>query len=200
MRCSQVALASGCCTPTPPCTCTPSQHTRARTRARRHPEEDAPPAPRGGGYRQEPAAPGVVALASSADGGQRSVLVVAAARERSVKLLELPQFAERGVLPEVRAPRAACVRAPRGLMRARGCARRGRRRAPAACPHASDRAAVHARVCRSCPVWPPRARARHAPAGQQVVDCRALAAIPEHNIMLAGDRNGTIKIFQWKAA
>jgi hypothetical protein len=31
-----------------------------------------------------------------------------------------------------------------------------------------------------------------------VFDCRALAAIPEHNIMLAGDRNGTIKIFQWK--
>lgn len=32
----------------------------------------------------------------------------------------------------------------------------------------------------------------------QVYDCRALAAIPEHHIMLAGERNGGIKIFQWK--
>jgi hypothetical protein len=32
----------------------------------------------------------------------------------------------------------------------------------------------------------------------QVSDCRALAAIPEHHIMLTGDRSGGIKIFQWK--
>jgi hypothetical protein len=32
----------------------------------------------------------------------------------------------------------------------------------------------------------------------QVSDCRALAAIPEHNIMLTGERSGSIKIFQWK--
>lgn len=32
----------------------------------------------------------------------------------------------------------------------------------------------------------------------QVFDCRAVSAIPEHNIMLAGDRSGGIKIFQWK--
>lgn len=32
----------------------------------------------------------------------------------------------------------------------------------------------------------------------QVNDCRALAAIPEHHIMLTGERNGSIKIFQWK--
>lgn len=33
----------------------------------------------------------------------------------------------------------------------------------------------------------------------QVADCRALAAIPEHHIMLTGERSGSIKIFQWKA-
>jgi hypothetical protein len=33
----------------------------------------------------------------------------------------------------------------------------------------------------------------------QVPDSRALSAIPEHNIMLAGDRHGAIKIFSWKA-
>lgn len=32
----------------------------------------------------------------------------------------------------------------------------------------------------------------------QVADCRALAAIPEHHIMLTGERSGGIKIFQWK--
>jgi hypothetical protein len=33
----------------------------------------------------------------------------------------------------------------------------------------------------------------------QVPDSRALSAIPEHNIMLAGDKAGAIKIFSWKA-
>jgi hypothetical protein len=33
----------------------------------------------------------------------------------------------------------------------------------------------------------------------QVPDSRALSAIPEHNIMLAGDQAGAIKIFSWKA-
>jgi hypothetical protein len=33
----------------------------------------------------------------------------------------------------------------------------------------------------------------------QVLDSRALSAIPEHNIMLAGDKAGAIKIFSWKA-
>lgn len=37
----------------------------------------------------------------SADTAGRSVLMLACARERSIKLLELPTFAERGVLPDV---------------------------------------------------------------------------------------------------
>jgi hypothetical protein len=33
----------------------------------------------------------------------------------------------------------------------------------------------------------------------QVPESRALSGIPEHNIMLAGDKHGAIKIFSWKA-
>jgi hypothetical protein len=37
---------------------------------------------------------------------------------------------------------------------------------------------------------------RRAP---QVYECRAMVALPETNTMVAGDRNGSVKIFQWKA-
>lgn len=96
----------------------------------KYPEEDVPP---GGGARnyRQPEYAGIVSMCSTTDQGQKSVLMLANVRERSIKLLELPQFSERGVLPDVS-------------------------------------------------------------------DCRALAAIPEHHIMLAGERNGSIKIFQWK--
>ncbi|GBF95527.1 hypothetical protein Rsub_08508 [Raphidocelis subcapitata] len=32
-----------------------------------------------------------------------------------------------------------------------------------------------------------------------VVECRAMLTLPDANTMLAGDRNGSVKIFQWKA-
>jgi hypothetical protein len=37
-----------------------------------------------------------------------------------------------------------------------------------------------------------------APA-PQVYECRAMLTLPDANTMLAGDRNGAVKIFQWKA-
>lgn len=45
--------------------------------------------------------PGIVSMCSTTDHGQKSVLMLANVRERSIKLLELPQFSERGVLPDV---------------------------------------------------------------------------------------------------
>jgi len=44
---------------------------------------------------------GIVSMCSTTDQGQKSVLMLANVRERSIKLLELPQFSERGVLPDV---------------------------------------------------------------------------------------------------
>lgn len=45
--------------------------------------------------------PGIITMSSTADHGQKSVLMLATVRDSSVKLLELPTFAERGVLPDV---------------------------------------------------------------------------------------------------
>lgn len=42
-----------------------------------------------------------MSMCSTSDHAQKSVLMLASVRERSVKLLELPQFSERGVLPDV---------------------------------------------------------------------------------------------------
>lgn len=44
---------------------------------------------------------GIVNMFGSADTAGKSVLMLAGARDRSVKLLELPTFTERGVLPDV---------------------------------------------------------------------------------------------------
>jgi hypothetical protein len=40
-------------------------------------------------------------MAATTDHAQKTVLMLATVRDRSVKLLELPAFSERGVLPEV---------------------------------------------------------------------------------------------------
>lgn len=68
----------------------------------RWPEEDGP------GRRGEAPLP-VVTMFGCSDPGGRSVILLAGARERSVRLLELPSFTERGVLPNVR---AVCLAAP----------------------------------------------------------------------------------------
>lgn len=44
---------------------------------------------------------GIVYMFGSADAAGKPVLMIAPARENTVKLLELPAFNERGVLPEV---------------------------------------------------------------------------------------------------
>lgn len=33
----------------------------------------------------------------------------------------------------------------------------------------------------------------------QVNECRAMLALPDANTMVAGDRSGAVKIFQWRA-
>jgi hypothetical protein len=48
---------------------------------------------------QDPA--GIVTMHGTSDLAGKSVLMVATARDRSIKLLELPTFSERGVLPDV---------------------------------------------------------------------------------------------------
>jgi hypothetical protein len=47
------------------------------------------------------APPGIITMAATTDHAQKTVLMLATVRDRSVKLLELPAFSERGVLPEV---------------------------------------------------------------------------------------------------
>ncbi|WIA30476.1 hypothetical protein OEZ86_000560 [Tetradesmus obliquus] len=95
----------------------------------RWPEEEAGSSG-GRGYQRHEYS-GIVTMHGCADAGGKAVLMLSCAREPSIRLLELPAFTERGVLPDV-------------------------------------------------------------------PDSRALSAIPEHNIMLAGDRHGAIKIFAWK--
>lgn len=46
-------------------------------------------------------------MAATTDHAQKTVLMLATVRDRSVKLLELPAFSERGVLPEVSCHMAA---------------------------------------------------------------------------------------------
>jgi hypothetical protein len=48
---------------------------------------------------------GIVTMAATTDHAQKSVLMLSNVRDRSIKLLELPAFSERGVLPDVSAPR-----------------------------------------------------------------------------------------------
>jgi hypothetical protein len=46
---------------------------------------------------------GIVTMAATTDRAQKSVLMLSNVRDRSIKLLELPAFSERGVLPDVSA-------------------------------------------------------------------------------------------------
>lgn len=47
---------------------------------------------------------GIVTMAATTDHAQKSVLMLSNVRDRSIKLLELPAFSERGVLPDVSVP------------------------------------------------------------------------------------------------
>lgn len=44
---------------------------------------------------------GIVTMCATMDHAQKSVLMLSSVRDRSIKLLELPAFSERGVLPDV---------------------------------------------------------------------------------------------------
>jgi hypothetical protein len=52
---------------------------------------------------------GIVTMCATTDHAQKSVLMLSNVRDRSIKLLELPAFSERGVLPDVSSRGCGCA-------------------------------------------------------------------------------------------